>query len=398
MPFHTEEHLRGRAAKELELLVKGSTLFGRMPPEVPTFSLAECHAGPMLGSGGFSHVYEVSRFDISGTTTVLDEDITKQGKKYLSSNVLKNGQSRYAIKALKNDTLRKAKSNKEEVQGQFVAGVMDLALEVKFLSVLRHPHIVKMRGLASCHPCSESFFIILDRLYDTLKERVEKWSKISRKVSGVFSLILDKNGVKRKKFMANRICAAYEICSAIHYLHMNGIIYRDLKPENVGFDVRDEVKLFDFGLARETNLGSGEAVESSNGMLYTMSGDAGSLRWMAPEVAAHQPYNRKVDIYSFGLILWEICCLEVPYSNLTPKNFREKVFEKGERPPLSEKILSTPISRLLTNCWSTQISDRPDCSEILSILKSEILGVDSSLVDQLDVSNQTEKSMAENSS
>ena len=60
------------------------------------------------------------------------------------------------------------------------------------------------------------------------------------------------------------------------------------------------MKLFDFGLARETNLGSGDTVESSNGMLYTMSGDAGSLRWMAPEVAAHQPYNRKVDIYSFG--------------------------------------------------------------------------------------------------
>lgn len=79
MPFHTEEHLRGRAAKELELLVEGSTLFGGMPPEMPTFSLAECHAGPMLGSGGFSHVYEVSRFDISGTTTVL-EDIEQEKK------------------------------------------------------------------------------------------------------------------------------------------------------------------------------------------------------------------------------------------------------------------------------------------------------------------------------
>lgn len=179
----------------------------------------ECHPGPMLGSGGFSHVYEVSRFDIS-ETMAASEDI-EQGKKYLSSNVLKNGQSRYAIKALKSATLRKAKSDREEVQGQFVAGVMDLALEVKFLSVLRHPHIIKMRGLSSSHPCSESFFIILDRLYDTLKERVEKWSKTRRKLSGAFALVLDKNSVKRQKFLANRLCAAYEICSAVHYLHMN---------------------------------------------------------------------------------------------------------------------------------------------------------------------------------
>jgi len=86
---------------------------------------------------------------------------------------------------------------------------------------------------------------------------------------------------------------AFQISAAISYLHSNGIIFRDLKPANVGFDVRGDVRIFDFGLAR---------IMPANGDPYTdtfdMSG-AGSPRYMAPECLIGQPYNLKVDVYSF---------------------------------------------------------------------------------------------------
>lgn len=59
---------------------------------------------------------------------------------------------------------------------------------------------------------------------------------------------------------------------------INRIIYRDLKPENIGFDVRGDVKIFDFGLAREVN----EKDQLDDGT-YKLTGDTGSLRYMAPE-------------------------------------------------------------------------------------------------------------------
>ena len=86
---------------------------------------------------------------------------------------------------------------------------------------------------------------------------------------------------------------AFQISAAISYLHSHNIIFRDLKPANVGFDVRGDVRIFDFGLAR---------IMPANGDPYTdtfdMSG-AGSPRYMAPECLIGQPYNLKVDVYSF---------------------------------------------------------------------------------------------------
>ena len=72
------------------------------------------------------------------------------------------------------------------------------------------------------------------------------------------------------------------------------------KPDNIGFDVRGDVKLFDFGLSFEIT----EECSSVDG-LYELSGNTGSMRYMAPEVALGNPYNHKVDVYSFGILFWQ---------------------------------------------------------------------------------------------
>jgi serine/threonine protein kinase len=73
------------------------------------------------------------------------------------------------------------------------------------------------------------------------------------------------------------------------------------KPDNIGFDVRGDVKLFDFGLSFEIT----EDLSAVEGM-YELSGNTGSLRYMAPEVALGNPYNHKVDIYSFSILFWQV--------------------------------------------------------------------------------------------
>jgi serine/threonine protein kinase len=103
--------------------------------------------------------------------------------------------------------------------------------------------------------------------------------------------------------------AALQIAAGLKYLHSHNIIFRDLKPANIGFDVRGDVKLFDFGLAR---------IMPDDGCPYTdtffMSG-AGSPRYMAPECLTFgESYNMKADIYSFAIILWEMLSASQPYA------------------------------------------------------------------------------------
>ncbi len=103
--------------------------------------------------------------------------------------------------------------------------------------------------------------------------------------------------------------AALQIAAGLKYLHSHNIIFRDLKPANIGFDVRGDVKIFDFGLAR---------IMPDDGCPYTdrflMSG-AGSPRYMSPEcLTLGESYNMKADIYSFAIILWEMLSASRPYA------------------------------------------------------------------------------------
>jgi len=111
---------------------------------------------------------------------------------------------------------------------------------------------------------------------------------------------------RRRRFWAKKkisymdvLKCARSLADALAYCHGRAIpnamvLHRDLKPDNVGFTLDGTVKLIDFGLARIV-----ENASVSNDV-YEMSGETGSLRYMAPEVADCQPYNQKADVYSFG--------------------------------------------------------------------------------------------------
>eukprot|EP00957_Ditylum_brightwellii_P160693 12233722-Ditylum_brightwellii.AAC.1 len=95
---------------------------------------------------------------------------------------------------------------------------------------------------------------------------------------------------KRRAMLTERLRHAADLADAVRYLHSRRIIFRDLKPDNVGYDSQGVLKLFDFGLAKELR----EHQRNSEGT-YNLSGNTGSQRYMAPEVSLRQPYDERVD-------------------------------------------------------------------------------------------------------
>eukprot|EP00549_Striatella_unipunctata_P025834 CAMPEP_0118702252 /NCGR_PEP_ID=MMETSP0800-20121206/17778_1 /TAXON_ID=210618 ORGANISM="Striatella unipunctata, Strain CCMP2910" /NCGR_SAMPLE_ID=MMETSP0800 /ASSEMBLY_ACC=CAM_ASM_000638 /LENGTH=307 /DNA_ID=CAMNT_0006603413 /DNA_START=110 /DNA_END=1030 /DNA_ORIENTATION=+ len=266
---------------------------------------------------------------------------------------------------------------------------MDLVVEAKFLSSINHPNIVKLHGLPAADTKGfldgtfGGYFLLIDRLCETLDQKITSWeeeknsaasdvasppqSRIGRFSSNRgFGRTTKALSPREKISMAKRISVAYEISSALAYLHSKGIIFRDLKPENVGFDAHGVVKIFDFGLAKEL-----DPKERVNREDYAMTAGTGSLRYMAPEVALSKPYGLSADVYSFSILLWEMCSLEVPYATMNVEDHREFAMIRDVRPSLPTSwacSLRTFIKRM----WSRDSTGRPSMRIVMKSLKKEI--------------------------
>jgi serine/threonine protein kinase len=97
----------------------------------------------------------------------------------------------------------------------------------------------------------------------------------------------------------------------------------------VGFDDHDVVKIFDFGLAKRWKTAE---IADAQQQTYHLTGQTGSLRYMAPEVCMDMPYNESCDVYSWGILYWQICSLQTPFSKYNTRLHAERVVHGGERP------------------------------------------------------------------
>jgi len=95
-----------------------------------------------------------------------------------------------------------------------------------------------------------------------------------------------------------RMQAALDAAVGMHFVHMHNLVHRDLKSLNLLVDARGRIKVADFG---ETRVVS-----------HLMTPERGSYNWMAPEVLKTRTYTGKADVFSFGIILWEICTAQRP--------------------------------------------------------------------------------------
>ncbi|XP_071778799.2 mitogen-activated protein kinase kinase kinase 12-like [Centroberyx gerrardi] len=219
-----------------------------------------------------------------------------------------------------------------KLHGQEVAvkKVRDLKeTDIKHLRKLKHPNIITFKGICTQAPC---YCIIMEycaqgQLYEVLRA--------GRKITP--SLLMD---------------WAMGIAGGMNYLHLHKIIHRDLKSPNMLITYDDAVKISDFGTSKELS-------DKSTKMSF-----AGTVAWMAPEVIRNEPVSEKVDIWSFGVVLWEMLTGEVPYKDVDSSAIIWGVGNNSLQLPVPDSC-PDGFKILLRQCWNSKPRNRPSFRQIL---------------------------------
>jgi serine/threonine protein kinase len=148
------------------------------------------------------------------------------------------------------------------------------------------------------------------------------------------------------------------IILGMQYIHYKDIVHRDLKPGNILLDENYRIRICDFGTARFEACG-------------TVSGNiVGTLAYMAPETFGEDSPTKKVDVFSFGLILYEM----LVGNSVFPKNAvlaRIYGLHMGGFRPEIPSTVSPAVASVIEKCWSMNPDDRPSFGEILKNLRKD---------------------------
>jgi hypothetical protein len=212
-----------------------------------------------------------------------------------------------------------------------------------------------------------------------------------------------------------RVKIGLQVALGMEHLHKRHMLHRDLKSANVLLDEDLKAKVCDFGLSRVVrparrhvvhspftgvtrllpHVSNGEINESHLSMANvgvsildargTMTKAAGTLLWMAPEVfRGDQNYTSAVDVYSFGMVLWEMAARKTPWAGELPSEqagFFEalnRALQRGQRPAISDDVMAEhgAFVAVMQQCWAGDPVDRPTFSEVSTQLAACVQGVE----------------------
>ncbi|KAH0794427.1 TKL family protein kinase [Histomonas meleagridis] len=149
---------------------------------------------------------------------------------------------------------------------------------------------------------------------------------------------------------------ALGIAYGMKYLHEQQMLHRDLKSLNILLDADNFPKISDFGMA---------STKSSNSETVGI----GTSQWMAPEVLNSQRYDEKSDVYSYGIVLWEMLTGDVPYRGLRDIQVAMTVINQNNRPKIPKNCPHN-LAKFIRICWHTDPDKRPDFKTIVRALES----------------------------
>ena len=212
--------------------------------------------------------------------------------------------------------------------------------ESNILSSINNPNIVKYYG---CFKEKDSFYILMEFCeYNDLNSFIKKYK--------------EKNELIPEPLIRTII---REICNGIKEIHSKKVIHRDLKPENIFISDDYKIKIGDFGISKMLDGTS----HASTGI--------GTWQYIAPEIVRGVKYTNKVDIWSLGCIIYELCTLKRCFDANNLINKKKKI-KKGIHGKIDLNFYNENLQNMIDSLLKLNDKERPNIEEVYNLITKKI--------------------------